>query len=189
MPPSDPSDALTTLATKLRLLGIPWMLTGSVAAFLYGRNRTTVDIDVIIDCERLRVPLFCMAFEPEHFLDPLMVEDSLRTGIMFNAIPMTGGPKLDFIPLKRDAYQQSAFARRQVLDWHGVPIHVIAADDLVLSKLAWAKISASERQLADVRSIMSMGLFSEDDDYFQQWLDRLGLREALDASRETRYDA
>lgn len=189
MPPTNPVDAVTLLAQRLQMLDVPWMLTRSIAAFLYGHNRTTVDIDVILDCEGLRVALFCAAFEPEYFLDPGMVDDSLRTGMMFNAIPVTDGPKIDFIPLKREPYQQSAFARRKVFGWHGTAIPVIAPDDLVLSKLAWAQMPGSERQLAGVRSIMSMSLFSEDEEYFQHWPGELRLRKALDASRETRYDA
>lgn len=189
MPPKDPVDALTQVAEKLNALALDWMLTGSVAAFLYGRNRSTVDIDIVLNCDRLPIGPLCDAFAPEYMLDPQMVRDSIPIGMMFNAIPMTGGPKIDLIPLKTEAFERTAFGRREVHDWHGTRLFVISAADLVLSKLRWAKQSQSERQLADVRAIMATGLVNEDDSDFQRWLAQLDLRPTLDASRETRYDA
>jgi len=188
MAPQTSQDALTVIARKLNDLAVPWMLTGSVAAFIYGRDRSTVDIDIVIGCARLIPGELVRSLEPEYFLDEQMVRDSLRSGEMFNAIPMTGGPKIDFIPLKPDPFEQTAFRRRASVDWHGTILSVATGKDLVISKLRWARESLSERQLADVRAIMSLGLVDEDED-FRRWVARLGLGETLDASRETRYDA
>lgn len=182
-----PSDAITIIAQRLDALRLPWMLTGSVAAFFYGRERSTNDIDIVVDCERMGIDGFVKAFEPEWFLDPEMVRDSVRNGFMFNAIPLTGGPKIDFIPLKDDLFERTKFRRRVVEDWHGTPIQVCTGRDLALSKLIWAKDTFSQRQLADIRAIMSSGLVEEDDE-FSRWVARLGLEAVLDASRTTRYD-
>ena len=188
MAPQAPIDALTLIATRLSSARVPWMLTGSVAAFLYGRDRSTVDIDIVIDCSNLNPEGLVEALNPEYFLDDEMAREGIATREMFNAIPMTGGPKIDLIPLRDDQLEQVAFRRREKMDWHDTTIFVISAKDLVLSKLRWAKNSMSERQLADVRAIMSTGLVDEDED-FRRWVGHLGLAAALDASRETRYDA
>jgi hypothetical protein len=164
------------------------MVTGSVAALFYGRDRTTVDVDIVIEMRGVNAEGMAAAFEPDWFLDADMVRDSIATSFMFNAIPVTGGPKIDFIPLKSDPFERNAFQRRRTLDWHGTPLSVIAGVDLALSKLRWAKDSMSERQLADVRAIMSFGVV-DDDEYFQHWIRVLGLQHVVDASRETRYDA
>jgi hypothetical protein len=182
-----PSDAITIIARRLDSLGIAWMLTGSVAAFFYGRERSTNDIDIVLDCEALAVGPFVAAFAPEWFLDIEMVRDSVHHGFMFNAIPTPGGPKIDFIPLQDDLFERTKFRRRVVQDWHGTPIQVCTGVDLVLSKLGRAKDNRSERQLGDIRAIMSSGLVEEDDE-FSRWVGRLGLETALDASRATRYD-
>ena len=182
-----PSDAITLIAQKLETLGLPWMLTGSVAAFFYGRERSTNDIDIVLDCDLVRIAPFVAAFAPEWFLDDEMVRDSVHTGLMFNAIPLAGGPKIDFIPLKDDLFERTTFRRRIVQDWHGTPIQVCTGIDLVLSKLVWAKDSMSQRQLADIRAIMASGLVEEDDE-FTRWVALLGLEAVLDASRTTRYD-
>ncbi len=164
------------------------MLTGSVAAFIYGRDRSTVDIDIVVECAGIAPTELVRSMQPDYFLDEQMVRDSLRSGEMFNAIPLAGGPKIDFIPLRRDPFEQTAFRRRDSVEWHGTTLSVATGKDLVISKLLWARDSRSERQLADVRAIMSLGLVDEDED-FRRWIARLGLGETLAASRETRYDA
>jgi hypothetical protein len=185
---ADPVDALTQIARKLDSIDAAYMLTGSVAALFYGRERTTVDIDIVVDMQTTTPDILAQVLEPEHFLDVEMVRECLKINYMFNALPMTGGPKIDFIPLKPDISEQTKFERRVTKDWHGTPVSVITAVDLVLSKLDWAKSSMSERQLADVRSIMSFGEVVEDE-YFERWIRLLGLEAVLEASRTTGYDA
>jgi hypothetical protein len=184
----DPVDSLTQIARKLNDLRAGYMLTGSVAALFYGRERSTVDVDIVIDMTKTTPEALVEILAPEHFLDIEMVRDCLKINYMFNALPMTGGPKIDFIPLKPDTFEQIKFQRRVTKDWHGTPVSVITAIDLVLSKLEWAKSSMSERQLADVRGIMSFGEVVEDE-YFHRWVRLLGLEDVVEASRTTGYDA
>ena len=119
-----------------------------------------------------------------------MVRDSVQRQMMFNALPLLGGGlKVDIAPLPDRPFDQSAFKRKQYVEWQGLGIPTVSPDDLVLSKLRWAKESLSDRQLADVHAIMAMELVDEDDDYFRDWIQRLGLSQALEASRSSRYDA
>lgn len=185
---ADPIDALSQIARKLNTLGAGYMLTGSVAALFYGRERSTVDVDIVIDMRTVAPESLVDALAPEYFLDIEMVRECLPLEDMFNALPMAGGPKIDLIPLKRAAFEHLKFERRKTLDWHGTPVSVITAVDLVLSKLEWAKSSMSERQLADVRGIMAFEEVVEDD-YFRRWVERLGLEEVVEASRTIGYDA
>jgi hypothetical protein len=186
--PGHQADALTRLADALDACALPYMLTGSTAALFYGRDRSTVDVDVVVDCEGADFATLAGALGPGYFLDAEAASRLAATGAMFNAIPVQGGPKVDFIPLTHAPFEQAKFGRRVQLAWHGRPIHVITAADLALSKLEWARESRSQRQLADVRAILAFEGF-EEDDYFREWVRRLRLEEVLDASREARYDA
>ena len=135
------------------------MLVGSVAAFLYGRERSTHDIDVVFDGAGVDAARTSAALRPDYLLDPEMLADSLRSGAMANAIGLHGGPKLDLVPLSADPFDRESFGRRAMLTWHERSVPVITPRDLVISKLRWAKDSLSERQLADVRAIMALGRF------------------------------
>lgn len=186
----DPTiDGLSKAAECLDRAGLRWMLVGSVAAFLYGRQRSTYDIDVVFDRAGVIPDRVAATFQPEYMLDPDMLADSLVTGMMANAIGLQGGPKIDLIPRPDDPFDHYAFQRRSRHEWFGRSLFVIAPPELVISKLRWAKDSFSERQLADVRAIMAMGRFDEHDPEFNGWIDRMQLRDVLEASRETRYEA
>ena len=183
-----PIDALTLIVRKLNSSVQPYMITGSVAAWFYGGQRTTIDIDIVLDCAGVDVEAFVAHLTPDFFLDPEMFRDSLRTMIMFNALPLLGGSKIDFIPLTGDSFDQVAFRRRVEQDWFGTPVSVIAGMNLVINKLRWAKDSMSARQLADVRAIMSHDVI-DDAEEFARWVRLLGLQRGLDASRTAGYEA
>lgn len=73
---------------------------------------------------------------------------------MFNVIRSDSVVKVDFVIRKDDPYREAEFLRRRSIDLDGVPVRVVSPEDLLLSKLFWAKDSRSERQLADVRSLI-----------------------------------
>lgn len=175
-------------AMRLDEAGVAYMLTGSVAGYFYGLNRATGDTDIILDIVPTQVPAFLAAFRNGYFVDPIMVEESVRDRDMFNVMPRAGG-KFDFIVLKPVAAELEKFARRDVFDWHGYPLWVATAPDLVLSKLEWARSSHSAMQFADIRTIMASGSVDEDDPYFARQLDLLNLRETLEACYAEGHEA
>lgn len=75
LPPQTPGDSLSLIAEKLERLGCRWMVVGSVAAFLYGYTRSTVDIDIVVGTSGLVPERTALAFEPEYMLDPLMAAE------------------------------------------------------------------------------------------------------------------
>jgi hypothetical protein len=55
-------------------------------------------------------------------------------------------------------------------------ISIVSKEDLIISKLAWAKDSHSEFQLRDVKSLLEAGY---DDAYLTEWTSKLGLTNLL----------
>lgn len=188
MAPANPAAQLVDLLGAIERAGFAYALTGSGAGLLYGLSRSTVDFDVLVDVDLARVDAFIEAVGEGYYLDRETIADAVRRRGMFNVIPLSGGAKVDFILVSADPFEQAKFQRRCRARWMGALVWVVSAADLVISKLRWAKESRSARQLADVRAIMAAG-YVEEDAGFQRWIDALGLREALDASREARYDA
>lgn len=164
------------------------MVTGSAAGMFYGLSRATFALDIVIELPPARIDDFLRAFSGDCYVERSAVEDAIARGSMFNVIPLSGGLKTDFILLQDEPFEQAKFSRRRQLPWRAGIVWVIDPADLVLSKLLWARESRSARQLADVREIMANGGVREDDE-FNALVEQLDLRELLDASRETRYDA
>jgi len=59
------------------------------------------------------------------------------------------------------------------------PVQVVAVEDFVLSKLAWAKDSRSEYQLRDVRSLLELQP-SMDGTHLERWAPSLGVADLLE---------
>lgn len=77
---------------------------------------------------------------------------------------------------KGSEYRQVEFARRQPVELNGVKTWIVSREDLILSKLVWAKDSGSELQRRDVRTLLDDSM---DRTYLQRWATRLGVAEAL----------
>jgi hypothetical protein len=68
----------------------------------------------------------------------------------------------------------------------GFDAWIVAKEDLILSKLVWARPSASELQLRDVRALLASGA---DEAYLRQWAAPLGVADLLDHCRDAGHDA
>lgn len=63
--------------------------------------------------------------------------------------------KLDCIVLKSDRYRQQEFARRRLIALGDFETWIVSREDLILSKLYWARDSKSELQLRDVKNLLT----------------------------------
>ena len=72
------------------------------------------------------------------------------------------------------------FARRKQVTFAGVKTWIATREDLILSKLVWAKDTESELQKRDVRSLLDP---SVDREYVEQWAKRLGVDALFEQSR------
>jgi len=96
--------------------------------------------------------------------------DAVRSGSMFNVIDMTTSLKADFWIARADPFNQSMLERRRrveiVTDQEA---YVGSAEDVLLHKLVWNKITPSERQLADASGIAAVQAGNLDLEYMRKW--------------------
>lgn len=82
-------------------------------------------------------------------------------------------------------YRLAEFRRRRLVSLPGFDAWIAAKEDLILSKLIWAKDSGSELQLRDVRNLLSSGA---DLAYVREWAPRLGVSELLESMLNERHN-
>lgn len=174
--------ALQDVAQILDDLAIEYMLTGSMALNLYAVPRMTRDLDLVVELSSSNVAPFKARLGDAYYADERMMLDAITHQFMFNIIRYDPMVKLDFVIRKDEPYRREEFSRRRRVELFGYSIRVVAPEDLVLSKLYWAKDSRSEIQLRDVRSILSTvpGL---DWDYLQRWSLTLDVHHLLEEVR------
>ena len=71
------------------------------------------------------------------------------------------------------------FQRRKSFSLMGTKVWVVSPEDLILSKLYWAKESRSEMQIRDICSLLK-SVKDLDIIYMKKWLDQLGVRSLFD---------
>jgi len=104
---------------------------------------------------------------------------------LFNVIDMDSGWKIDFIMRKSRPFSTGEFGRRKQADLFGATLYVASAEDVILSKLEWAKLSESERQLHDVAGIVRTQRDSLDFDYINHWVVSLALETQWQSAQAT----
>lgn len=175
---SPEEDALRRVLELLDRHGIPYMLTGSVAASYHGRPRATHDADVVIDPEAERLDAFVRDLDAAGFyVDAAGARVAFERRRQFNAIDMQSASKIDLIVRKDRPFSVAEFARRRRVDLSfAAGVSVVSPEDAILSKLEWAKSSDSERQMRDAANVLEMnpGL---DRQYVERWAATLGVDE------------
>lgn len=170
-------EALRRMVDLLEQLGVPYMLTGSLATSYHGRPRATHDADIVIDPTPHQLDALVHQLDRAGFyVDPDGAREALRLRRQFNAIEMEHASKVDLIVKKDRPFSHEEFARRQVVD---LPfkggVALVSPEDAVLSKLEWARQSGeSERQLRDAAGVLELNP-SLDRPYVDRWAAALGV--------------
>lgn len=175
-----PTRVLHDFVGRIEPLGIKYMLTGSMAMMRYTVFRQTADIDIVLELDSRDRNKFIAALEPDYYVPHLAVGRAIDQNRMFNVIHQDTAFKIDCVLKKRNDYQKNAFERRERTDYYGREIWIIGKEDLILSKLFWARDSLSEMQIRDVKNLMRSGF---DVDYARRWTDELGIANLFEQCR------
>ncbi len=171
-------DLIKEVSSRLTKAGIEYMLTGSMALSVYATPRMTRDIDMIIQVSVDDVGKIIELFHHDFYIDEAGVRQAVQKRGMFNIIDNKSVIKIDFIVKGKEKYRALEFSRRQKVEVAGMPISIVAPEDLILSKLVWAKDSNSELQLRDVQEILAAQA-RLDNDYLDKWSEELGVMDLL----------
>ena len=76
---------------------------------------------------------------------------------MFNLMHLDSAIKVDLIVRKNSEYRHAEFERRKSVEFAGISTWITSREDLILSKLVWARDTNSEMQLRDVRTLIAAG--------------------------------
>jgi hypothetical protein len=167
-------EVLRIVTAGLDSVGIPYMVTGSIAANYYAIPRMTRDIDIVIEVSRADTGRLSEVFRGDFYVEPEAVGRAIVERTTFNVIHTALVVKVDFIVRKDSEYRRGEFRRRRRVTIDDFSIFVVTAEDLIISKLDWARDTRSGIQLADVRNLLAAAP-DLDRDYLARWVTALGL--------------
>ena len=167
---------LRDITERLEAADMNYMLTGSVALNCYAQPRMTRDIDLVVafflqDAARIEQVLGA-----DYYVSPEAAREAVLHQSSFNAIHQESLIKVDILVRKNEEYRHHEFNRRARVRVDDFEVWVVSKEDLILSKLHWARDSLSDRQLADVENLIATGC---DIDYLKQWSAELNLTDML----------
>ena len=168
---------LAPFLEPLERLGLPYCVTGSVAASVYGEPRLTADIDVVLllapgDIQRLRA----VFPEAEYYVPPqetLLAETSRGARGAFNLIHHTTLFKADIYIAARDPLHAWALQHRRRIDLEGSQAWIAPPEYVVLRKLEFLREGGQDKHVRDIRFIRAATVL--DSTFVEREVARLGL--------------
>ncbi len=171
---------LKLVCKRLDEAQIPYMLTGSVAANFYAAPRMTRDIDIVIEILHSDASKFFDIFHDDFYINKESIEEAIKHENMFNIIHNDKVIKIDFVVRKKSPYRVTEFDRKKKIEFDDTQIWIVAPEDLIISKLLWAKDSLSDYQIRDVKNLLS-STKNLDEEYIKNWVKTLDLNIIFEA--------
>jgi len=171
-------DLIELFVRPLNQLGIRYLVSGSVAAMLYGEPRVTHDIDFVVFLRSdniARLPDVYPA--PEFYVPPanVIAAELTRERGHFNIIHADTSLKADFYLAGRDELHAWAFRNLKQYPIANTVIRLAPPEYVILRKLEYYREGGSQKHLRDIRSMLAVSGDQLDRAELDQWLRRLAL--------------
>ncbi|MGH7650054.1 MAG: nucleotidyl transferase AbiEii/AbiGii toxin family protein [Gemmatimonadaceae bacterium] len=172
---------------RLNATGIRYMITGGLAAIIYGEPRLTNDVDIVIvlgpeDADRL-----VAAFQaPGYYAPPLEVvrEEAARPAWgHFNVLHVDTALRADVYPLGDDPLGAWAMERRWEAPVADETVWVAPIEYVILMKLIYFRDGGSDRHLRDISAMVRISGETIDQPALESWLNRLLLHDEWTRAR------
>ncbi len=166
-------------AGRLNKLGIPYMITGSVASVIYGEPRLTHDIDIVIDVPVHLIDNFSTAFPTDEFYLP--PQEILKNEILrdnrghCNIIHHETGFKADIYFTGKNNFQQWALSNAKKIDFYDEQLPIAPIEYVIIKKLEFYKEGNAQKHLRDIISILQNSKDIIDEKLLMNFLREFGL--------------
>lgn len=172
-------ELLADCLRRLNRSGVTYYLTGSMASNYWGIPRTTHDLDFVVQLPASAITAIVQAFSGDFYIEESAVRAAFQPPHQFNAIDTRSALKVDFWLPKPEPFDKEMLRRRVRATLFGEPAWIATAEDVILHKLVWNRITPSDRQMGDAAGIVAVQATTLDKKYLQLWAQELNLTEQL----------
>lgn len=182
----DSDDAVILVLRALYAIGVPYMLTGSLASITYGVSRSTKDADIVLKTPDFDFGKLRTAPGPLFRIDPPMSFETVTVTTRYVIHTLEGGPfTIELFFLSDDAHDPERFSRRRPGRFAGEPAWLPTPEDVIITKLRWSKQGKRSKDVDDVRNVIAVQGDALDWPYIRRWSDEHGTRELLEQIRRS----
>jgi hypothetical protein len=173
------ADLFMLFVRPLNSLGVRYIVSGSIAAILYGEPRLTHDVDFVVFLRSEDIQRLQEAFpSPAFYVPPADViagEVAREQRGHFNLINSDTGFKADFYTSGRDELHAWAFRNSRRLEYRGEAVVVAPPEYVIIRKLEYYREGGSEKHLRDIRSMLAVSGDQLERPELDDWIKRRGL--------------
>lgn len=172
--------------SRLNALGMPYMVSGSVAAIFYGEPRLTNDVDLILHIRADEVARLTSAFPQSEFYCPpvevILLEIAREQRGHFNLIDHATGFKADIYLAGQDELHAWGLDNISEVSLGEERIRLAPPEYVIVRKLQFFREGRSNKHLRDIhRMLQGLGP-GWNRDRLHDWLQRCGLQGEYDAA-------
>ncbi len=169
-------DLIELFVQPLNQAGIRYLVSGSVAAMLYGEPRVTHDIDLVVFLRSEDVPQLSNAYPESAFYlppaDVITVEMGRERRGHFNVIHSNTGLKADFYTANRDELHAWAFKHVRHYSIKSTTVQLAPPEYVIVRKLEYYREGGSDKHLRDIRGMLSVSGDDIDQSALTDWIAR-----------------
>lgn len=163
----------------LNRLRIPYMVTGGVAAVVYGEPRFTRDIDLVVALQAADARRFASAWPQDAFYVPpievIAAESARPAHGHFNVLHHGTTMRADVYLPGDDELTTWAFARVVLRQVDEDAVTLAPIEYVILNKLRYYRSGGSDRHLRDIAQILRVSGDLMDRAALERWAGRLGV--------------
>lgn len=177
---NDAIEAIRKFVDAIQELGIPYYIGGSMASIVYGKARTTRDVDFVLTVNQEDAIRLVSRLQANFHIDLVAVNRAIEAGDCFNALDLETIFQADVFTPHPSPWIKEQFARRQIhllgAGQESVEAYLCSPEDVILNKLQWFGLGneASRLQWEDAVGVLEVQQ-ALDRGYLEKWARDLGL--------------
>ena len=183
----DPRDisVLSHFTGILEMLEISYAIGGSIASSVYGQVRFTEDADITTEPFAAKAEEFFDVVKENYYISKAAMVEAIKRRSGFNVIDLETAFKIDVFICGESEYQKQLLLRRRMLrlsETQKKDFAFVSPEDSILLKLTWYVQGGctSEKQLNDIRGVLTVQKDALDSEYLKKWASRLEVADVLD---------
>jgi hypothetical protein len=166
---SEARQSIRSVLGALVDIGIPHMLTGSLASNAYGLPRMSKDADVVVALQADQITELAKRVAPKLLLDEQMSFETTTLTSRWRLLDTRGGFEIELFQLSDDPFDQERFKRRVATVFLGIATFLPTAEDVVVQKLRWAVRADRPKDVDDALNVIRARKESLDWMYISRW--------------------
>lgn len=164
----------------LEELGVPYMLTGSLANMLYAKPRLTADADFVVVLDRVSIGEIADRLRDHYQFDPQMTFETATATTRFKFRHREMRFSIEFFLLSDSPHDRERFRRRRIERMWDRDVPIPTAEDVVVTKLQWAARANRLKDREDLHQILKRQTPNLDWPYIRGWCAQHGTLELLE---------